>query len=164
MESQNYLGIYISKNTATIVCLGPQKSDGNAMKCFSVSLEEQQQDMQALAGLIAQGCEKRNLRFSEVTVALDCSMFMQHSVHSEFNEPKQIAATVRFDTEEALATDITNVAVAFEIASSDQTGSQLTVFTVERKILSEVLDALQQYNLDERSGQGFVNDSNNKRW
>jgi len=148
VESQNYLGIYISKNTATIVCLGPQKSDGNAMKCFSVSLEEQQQDMQALAGLIAQGCEKRNLRFSEVTVALDCSMFMQHSVHSEFNEPKQIAATVRFDTEEALATDITNVAVAFEIASSDQTGSQLTVFTVERKILSEVLDALQQYNLD----------------
>jgi len=149
VESQNYLGIYISKNTATIVCLGPQKNVGSTMKCFSVSLEGQEQhDMHTLAGLIAQGCDERNLRFSEVTVALDCSMFMQHSVHSEFNERKQIAATVRFDTEEALATDITNVAVAFEIASSDQTGSQLTVFTAERKILSEVLDALQQYNLD----------------
>jgi len=149
VESQNYLGIYISKKTATVVCPGPQKKDRDALKCFSVSVEgQEQQDMQALAGLIAQGCAERNLKFSEIAVALDCAMFMQHSVHSEFNDPKQIAATVRFDTEEALATDITNVAVAFEIASSDQTGSQLTVFTAERKILSEVLDALQQYNLD----------------
>ncbi len=149
MEFQNYLGIYISRNTATVVCLGPHKKDRDALKCFSVSVEgQQQQDMQALAGLIAQGCAERNLKFSEITVALDCAMFMQHNVHSEFKDPKQIAATIRFDTEEALATDITNVAVAFEIASSDQTGSQLTVFTAERKILSEVLDALQQYNLD----------------
>ena len=149
MESQNYLGIYISKNTATVVCPGPQKKDSDALKCFSVSVEgQQQQDMQALAGLIAEGCAERNLKFSEIAVALDCAMFMQHNVHSEFKDPKQIAATVRFDTEEALATDITNVAVTFEIASSDQTGSQLTVFTAERKILSEILDALQQYNLD----------------
>ncbi len=148
MESQNYLGIYISRNTATVVCLGPQKKDNSSVKCFSVSIEGQQQDMQELAGLIAQGCAERNLRYSEITVALDCSMFMQHSVHSEFKDPKQIAATVRFDTEEALTTDITNVAVAFEIASSDQAGSQITVFTAERKILSEVLNALQQYNLD----------------
>ena len=158
MESQNYLGIYISKNTATVVCLGPYKKDRDALKCFSVSVEgQEQQDMQALAGLIAQGCTERNLKFSEITVALDCAMFMQHSVHSEFNDPKQIAATVRFDTEEALATDITNVAVTFEIASSDQTGSQLTVFSAERKILSEVLDALQQYNLDPVNMEPDVN-------
>jgi len=149
VESQNCLGIYISKNTATVVCLGPQQKDGNVPACFSVSVEGQQQsDMQALAGLISQGCVERELKFSEVTVALDCAMFMQHSVHSEFKDPKQIAATIRFDTEEALATDITNVGLAFEIVSSDQTGSQLTVFTAERKILSEVLEALQQYNLD----------------
>ncbi len=149
MEYHNYLGIYISKNTATVVCLGPKKKDSSGVKYFTASVEEQEQrDMQALAGLIAQGCAERNFKFSEIAVALDCSMFMQHSVHSEFKDPKQIAATVRFDTEEALATDITNVAVAFEIASSDQTGSQLTVFTAERDILSEVLNALQQYNLD----------------
>jgi len=149
VESQNYLGIYISRKTATVACLGPQKKDGDVLKCFSVSVEGQEQtDMNALAGLIAQGCAERELKFSEITVALDCAMFMQHSVHSEFKDPKQIAATVRFDTEEALATDITNIALSFEIASSDQTGSQLTVFTAERKILTEVLDALQQYNLD----------------
>ena len=149
MESQNYLGIYISRKTATVVCLGPQKIDGGAVKCFSVSVEgQEQEDMHALAGLIAQGCAERELKFSEITVALDCAMYMQHGVHSEFKDPKQIAATVRFDTEEALATDITNISLAFEIASSDQNGSQLTVFTAERKILTEVLDALQQYNLD----------------
>jgi type II secretory pathway component PulL len=149
VESQNYLGIYISKKTATVVCSGPQKKDGGSLKCFSVSVEGQEQaDMHALAGLIAQGCTERNLKFSEITVALDCAMFMQHSVHSEFKDPKQIAATVRFDTEEALATDITNIALAFEVALSDQNGSQLTVFTAERKILMEVLEALQQYNLD----------------
>jgi len=149
VESQNYLGIYISRKTATVVCLGPQKKDGDVVKCFSVSVEgQQQEDMHALAGLIAEGCAEGELKFSEITVALDCAMFMQHSVHSEFKDPKQIAATVRFDTEEALATDITNISLAFEIASSDQTGSQLTVFTAERKILTEVLDALQQYNLD----------------
>jgi len=148
VESQNYLGIYISKNTATVVCLGPQQKEGDVPVCFSVSVEGQQSDMKDLAGLISQGCAERELKFSEVTVALDCAIFMQHSVHSDFKDPKQIAATIRFDTEEALATDITNVGLAFEIVSSDQTGSQLTVFTAERKILSEVLEALQQYNLD----------------
>jgi type II secretory pathway component PulL len=156
VESQNYLGIYIGRKTATAVCLGPQKKDGRNLKCFSVSVEEQQ-DMQELVGLIAQGCTERNWKLSEATVALDCSMFMQHSVHSEFTDPKQIAATIRFDTEEALATDITNVAVAFEIASTDQTGSQLTVFTAERKVLSEILDALQQYNLDPINMEPDVN-------
>jgi hypothetical protein len=150
------LGIYIGRKTATAVCLGPQKKDGGNLKCFSLSVEEQQ-DMQELVGLIARGCTERNFKFSEVTVALDCSMFMQHSVHSEFTDPRQIAATVRFDTEEALATDITNVAVAFEIESTDPTGSQLTVFTAERKVLSEILDALQQYNLDPINMEPDVN-------
>jgi len=149
VESQNYLGIYISKGTATVVCLDSQGKDGNVLGCFSVSVEGQEQaNMQGLARLIAQGCTERELKFSEVAVALDCAMFMQHTVRSEFSDPKQIAATVRFDTEEALAMDITDVALTFEITSSDQAGSELTVFTVQRKILSDVLVALQQYNLD----------------
>ncbi len=149
MEPQNYLGIYLSKDTATVVCLGSQGRDGNVLGCFSVSVEEQEeQNQQVLANLIARGCAERELKFSEVAVALDCAMFMQHNVHSEFSEPKQIAATIRFDTEEALAADVTDVAIAFEITSSDQAGSSLTVFTAQRKILSDVLLSLQQYNID----------------
>jgi hypothetical protein len=149
VESQNYLGIYISKDTATVVCLALIGRHGKVLGCFSVSVEEQEQaKLQVLAGLIARGCAERNLEYSEVAVALDCAMFMQHSVHSNFTDPKKIAATVRFDTEEALATDITDVALAFEIALAGQAGSELTVFTAQRKILSEVLLSLQQYNFD----------------
>ncbi len=149
MESHNYLGIYISKDSATAVCLGPRGKDTKVLGCFSVSIEEKEEaNAQTLASLLAQGCAERKLKFSEVAVALDCAMFMQHSVHSDFSDPKRIAATVKFDTEEALATDIADVALAFEIASSGQAGSDLTVFTAQREVLSDVLDALQQYNLD----------------
>lgn len=149
MESQNYLGIYIYKDTATAVCLNSRGKEGSLVGCFSVSAEGQDQaKMQTLAGLIAQGCAEREWKFSEVAMALDCAMFMQHRVHSQFKDPRQIGATVKFDTEEALATDITNVALAFEVATSSQDGSELTVFTAERKILSDILAALQQYGLD----------------
>ena len=149
METQNYLGIYISRDTATAVCLRPQGRSIKILGSFSVSVEDKEKaGPQALAGLIAQACSERKWGFSEVAIALDCAMFMQHSVHSEFNDPKQIAATIRFDTEEALATDISDVALAFEITSTGKSGSELTVFTAQRKILSEILLSLQQHNFD----------------
>ncbi|MEJ2702359.1 MAG: hypothetical protein P8Z79_07945 [Sedimentisphaerales bacterium] len=152
MESQNGLGIYISKDTATVVFLNSSAKGADAVGCFSVAVpedeEREQTNMQVLARLIAEGCAEKNWRFSEVSVALDCTMFMQHSVHSEFREARQIAATVKFDTEESLASDITTVALAFEVASSDETGSEVTVFTAERTVLSDLLTALQQYNFD----------------
>ncbi len=149
MQSQNYLGIYISKDTATVVCVDSHSKGDKIMGCFSVTAQEQEQPkMQNLANLIAQGCAERNLTFSDVAVTLDCAMFMQHNIHSEFADQKQIAATIRFDTEEALATDITDMALAFEIISTDESGSTLNVFTAQRRILSEVLLSLQQHNFD----------------
>ncbi len=149
MEGQNYLGIYLSKAAATVVCLNSQGRSYNVLGCFSVSAEgAEEQNPQVLAGLIAQGCAERELKFSEVAVALDCAMFMQHNIHSEFDDAKQIAATIRFDTEEALATDISDVAIAFQITSSDQAGSGVTVFTAQRKVLSDILLSLQSNNID----------------
>lgn len=158
METQNFLGIYISKDTATVVCLRPQGQDYKITDCFSVSGQEKdEQNLQILATLIIQGCAERGLEFSEAAVALDCAMFMQHNIHSDFTDPGQIAATIRFDTEEALATDISDVALAFNIISSDQTGSELTVFSAQRKILSDVLLALQSNNIDPVSIEPDVN-------
>jgi len=154
VDSQNYLGIYISKDRATVVCLGSGSRGANVLGCFSVSVEKPEEQsnpgLPGLATLIAQGCAERvpMYRISEVAVALDCALFMQHNMHSEFNNPKQIAATVRFDTEEALATDISDVAIAFQIASSSENGSELTVFTAQRKILSDILLSLQSNNID----------------
>ena len=149
MEGQNYLGIYLGKDAATVVCLGSKGKDRNVAACFTVSVEAAEgQNYRELARLIAEGCAERKLNFSEIGVALDCAMFMQHSVHSKFSDPKRITQTIRFDAEEALAMDITDLAVAFRIASSDQTGSKLLVYTAKRKILSDILFSLQSNNID----------------
>jgi hypothetical protein len=149
LEAKNYLGIYLSKDAATVVCLGPQGKGHDVLGCFSVSVQEQtEQNHQELATLIAQGCAERELQFSEVAVALDCGMFMQHNVHSDFKDPRQISQTVRFDTEEALASDVSEIAIAFKINSSGEAGSELSVFTAQRKILSDVLLSLQSNNID----------------
>ena len=158
MERGNYLGIYLSKENAAVVCLGPQGRERNVLGCFSVSLQgQQEQSQQVLGRLIAEGCAEKGFQFSEVAVALDCAAFMQHNVHSEFEDPKQIAATIRFDTEEALSTDISDVAIAFKINSSDQNGSELTVFTSQRKILSDILNSLQGNNIDPISIEPDIN-------
>jgi hypothetical protein len=153
VDGQNYLGIYLSKESATVVCLDSQGRDRKVLGCFSVSLQEQEEpdissDMAELARLIAEGCARRELVFSEVAVALDSAMFMQHNIRSEFKDPKQIAQTVRFDTEEALSADISDVALTFKMNSSDEGGSELTVFTSQKKILSDVLLSLQSNNID----------------
>jgi hypothetical protein len=158
VKTDNYLGIYLSKDKATVVCLGAQGDNKNVLGCFSVAVEEKaEHNQQTLATLIAQGCAERELEFSEVAVALDCALFMQHNVHSEFSDPKRVAATVRFDTEEALATDISDVAIAFTIAASGQEGSQLTVFTAQRKILSDIILSLQSRNIDPATIEPDVN-------
>ncbi|MHC4260159.1 MAG: hypothetical protein ACYSTF_07100, partial [Planctomycetota bacterium] len=140
---------YVSKNSATAVCVDMSGQDKNILGCFSVSVEEQEEHKeQVLSRLVAEGCAERELEFSEAAVALDCALFMQHNLHSEFKDPKQIAATVRFDTEEALSTDVSDVAIAFRVVSSNESGSELTVFTAQQKILSDVLLSLQGNNID----------------
>lgn len=149
MEKQNCLGIYLCKETATVVCLESSGGGRKVVGCFSVSVEDAEEpDIQSLAGLIAEGCAERGLKYSEAFVALDCAMFMQHKVHSEFNDAKQISATIRFDAEEALATDVSDIAIAFKISSSSERGSELDVFTAQRQILTDIIVSLQNNNID----------------
>jgi Tfp pilus assembly PilM family ATPase len=149
VESHNHLGIYLRQDRATVVCVAAQGRDRKLLGCFSVSVEpSQEQGQQALAEQIARTCSERGLKFGQAAVALDCAIFMQHAVHSEFTDPRRIAATVRFDTEEALATDVADVAVAFRIVSSEDSGSNLDVFTAQRNLLSEILIALQGAGID----------------
>ena len=151
MEVKNHLGIYISKSNATVVCLGPQGKETGVLGCFSVSTESMENpDQHSLIDLIARTCAEKlpTYRDCEVAIALDCSMFMQHNLHSDFSDLKQISATIRFDTEEALATDVSDIAIAFEIASSGPEGSDLNVFTTQQNTLSELLLALQSNSID----------------
>lgn len=149
MESRNQLGIYVRKDRATVVCLAAQGRENKLLGCFSVSLEgQEEQGQQALADQIARLCAERGLKAATAVVALDCALFMQHAVHSDFDDFKKIAATVRFDTEDALATDVSDMAVAFRIASTSEEGANLDVFTAQRSILSDILLSLQSHGID----------------
>jgi hypothetical protein len=148
VESGNHLGIYWSRNKATVVCLAPPGRERKVLDCFSVSVDGAEQGQQALADRVVQMCRQRKVKFTDVGVALDCASFMQHVVHSEFSDPKRIAATVRFDTEEALATDISEMAVSFRIASTGEEGAHLDVFTAQRATLSDILLSLQSHRID----------------
>ena len=125
-----------------------QGRDRKVLDCFSVSVEGEEQNPQALCDRIAHTCSERKVQFTEAAVALDCAAFMQHTVHSEFSDPRKIAATVRFDTEEALATDVSDMAVTFRIASSDEEGSHLDVFTAQRAVLTDIIQSLQINGID----------------
>ena len=158
MQPTGFLGMYLAKDHAVVVCLTVQDRDINLAGCFSVSLEQpEQSDFQAIGRRIAAACAERHFNFAETAVALDCAMFMQHNVHSEFSDVRKLAQTVRFDTEEALGTDATDIAIAFKIDSADQAGSNLSVFTAPKQLLAELLPALQANNLDPVSVEPDVN-------
>jgi hypothetical protein len=149
VESHNCLGIYLRPDRASVVCVASQGRDRRLLACFSVSAEDEQENRtQVLAARIANTCSEKDVTFGQAAVALDCAMFMQHGVHSEFNDYKRIAATVRFDTEEALATDVAEIAVAFRVLSSDDSGSNLDVFSVSHPVLTGILTALQRSGID----------------
>jgi hypothetical protein len=148
VESRNQLGIYLSGNHATVVCLA-QGREGRVLDAFSVTVEDQAEpNQQVLADAIARACKERKVRWTEAAVALDCASFMQHTVLSEFRDPRKIAATIRFDTEEALAADVSDVAVAFRIAGSTGEGANLDVFTAPRGLLSDIIFSLQSNGID----------------
>jgi len=150
VNGQGCLGIYLTRDKAAVVCLDSPQVSAEIIDCFEVSLEQAQDlgGFTELADKIAQLCGQHDLQFSHVAVALDCSLYMQHDVHSSFSDKKQIESTVRFDTEEALATDISDVALASGILSSDESGSALRVFTSPKTVLAEVINALAANNLD----------------
>jgi len=131
-----------------VVCLAGQGRDRKLLDCFSVRVEGEEVNWQTLCDRIAQVCRERKVLFAGAAVALDCGAFMQHAVHSEFSDPRKVAATVRFDTEEALATDVSDVAVAFRIVSTGEEGAQLNVFTAQRAVLTEIIDRLQVNGID----------------
>ena len=148
MDSQNVLGIYISRQRATVFRARPKGQQLQIAAAFTVSAYEGDDTLQDLAQRVGQECRDRKLKYTEAAVALDCSLFMQHRVHSEFSNPKQISATVRFDTEEVIATDVSSMAVAFEIIKTTESGSELNVFTVDHKVLSEIILGLQCHGID----------------
>ncbi len=153
MDDKKYLGVYIERCSASVVSLAQTAREHKVADCFSVTIGEkgdQAQDTAELVNLIADQCAKKALVYQDcqIAVALDCSMYMQHKVHSEFTDSRQIAQTIRFDTEESAATDISGDALAFEVYSKSSAGTDLNVFTAQKKILLDILTAFSKHNID----------------
>jgi len=145
VEKNNCLGIHLSKASATLALVS--ESNHSLSRCFSI-LTDANADSPSLASAISRIITDQNLSFSNVAVSIDCSMYIQHDLHSEFSDHKQIAQTIKFDAEEAVAADSTELAITFSITGTDPAGSTIAVFTADRKNLTDILNDLQQNNID----------------
>ncbi|MBN1126408.1 MAG: hypothetical protein JXA82_15490 [Sedimentisphaerales bacterium] len=147
MEQNNRLGIHLSQQSATVV-LASARQAGQVQDAFVVSIATSESSMDALATEIARQTASRGWKYDEVFVALDCPFSTQHSLRSEFTEHKQIQSTIKFDVEEAVATDATHLVVASCVTRKGERGSHVTAFTADKGVLTGVLDLLQARNLD----------------
>ena len=149
MQQQNCLGIYLAKNSASVIRTAEQADNTQLLDCFTVSTDpEQESNPGALAPLIAKKLAGKDHDLMQVYLAIDCSLYAQHSLHSEFTDYKQIAGTIKFDAEEIVTTDATEFAVAFQITNANETGSDITIFTAERQLFTNILTDFQTVGLD----------------
>jgi len=150
VKSQRKIGIYISKLEAVTIAVDCSGDQQKVQSCFKTVLDNPDKSINDFVDQIANGIAENipNYADAQITVALDCELYMQHSMHSEFQDPKQISQTVKFDAEDTLSTDISELALAFDIDSMDDTGSQLKMFTAQQKLLSKVINRLQVFRLD----------------
>ncbi|MFA5293090.1 MAG: hypothetical protein WC496_08665 [Phycisphaerae bacterium] len=156
MEQNKYLGVYIAAEKATVV-LAAKTADGvEVLDYFCVEPEAQEQGQQQgqkfsfapAAAKIAAICAEKQFVFSDVAVAVDCRLYRQQKLHSEFQDYRQIAQTVRFDAEEALAVDASQTAIAFEVIGKQLSGSEVAAFAAGADVMSEIITALQNNKLD----------------
>lgn len=150
MEQNRCLGIYVEPDRATVILAAKAGGKIEVIEQFCITVPQEQQSFNfaQTAKDIAAACQEKQLVFTDVAVAVDCGLYRQQVLHSEFTDPKQIAQTIKFDAEEALAINAAETAVAFEIAAKGLSGSEVSVFAVSAGIMSEIILALQSNKLD----------------
>jgi hypothetical protein len=154
LEQNRYLGIYIASDKTFVVLLS--KTDGkiDVLERFSVPAAPPPEDRQQgfsfadTAQTIASVCAEKQLVFSDVAVAIDCGLYRQQKLHSEFTDYRQIAQTIKFDAEEALAVDAAQTAVAFEVIGRQFSGSEVATFAASAGVVSEIITSLKNNKLD----------------
>jgi len=144
VEQRNRLGIHLSADRAVAVVASV---DDQALRAaFMVRCDDEHPA--SLGEQIARELAARNLSCAETFVALDATLTTHHRVRSEFTDFKQIQATIRFDVEEVLATDVSGLAIASCVVDHDENGSALAVFSTDKTLLSAFLGDLQAHDLD----------------
>lgn len=147
MEQQKCLGIYLSAGSAVGVLLEGNSGHYKVAGACSIERDVEQPD-ESLGAMIAEKINAQKLKYNEVSIAIDCSLYTQHDLHSEFSDYKQIANTIRFDAEEAVATDAMDLAITFDITHTGDNGSDVTVYTAKRDLMDDMLNGMMQKGID----------------
>jgi len=148
MAEKQYLGIYLTDAGATVALVTPHGRSPRLNSCFWTSRSADAEGAASLADSLSRICVERQFVYESSALALDRCFYTRHRMHSQFREFPRIAETVKFDAEEAITIDTTNLAVTFDILRTDNSGSDLSVYAADKKTLSIVLGELQAAGLD----------------
>ena len=148
VEQHNRLGLYLSKGRASAVLVSGRHGRVEVLACFQAATAPDEQAPASLGAVLAREIAARQITFGEAYAALDCRLYSQHQVHSAFTEARQIHSTIRFDLEEVVASDTTNLAIASSICRTGADGADVTVFSADRSVLTEALRDLQANRID----------------
>ncbi len=145
MDEKGSLGIFLSEKKAIAVWTSTG-SEPSVLHKLCVTPDED--EPVAFPVQVARSVIRQGFAFSEVFVAVGCAEYTQYDLRSEFTDYRQIESTIKFDAEEAAAADAMNLAVAFELTGTDEAGSQVTVFTADRQLVTGILLDIQEGGLD----------------
>jgi hypothetical protein len=148
VESNRFLGIAVSRQQATVVCIDARSPAAEVVECFTVRPEQETGQVPSLAAAIGQAIRSRGLIYDQAALAMSSDFYAQYPVHSSFSEARQIEGTIRFDAEEATAADAATLAVTFEILRTEAGGSEVMVYSADRQTLTDTLLDLQSQGID----------------
>jgi hypothetical protein len=146
VEHTHSIGLYLSRGRAVAVWLS-DKDQGTVTRVVEF-VPAEGESAQTTALEAARKVRQQGGLVEQVYVALDCSYYTQYSLHSEFADARQVESTIKFDAEEAAATDAVNLAVTFSITGPLPTGSEVMVFTADRQSMTDILLDVQEGGLD----------------
>jgi hypothetical protein len=143
------LGIYLCRDRAVASVTTTSGGSLEILECFTAAMEAKaEQDCPTLAAQISAELASRGVEFDSVSIAIDCTIYTQHDVHSSFTDLNQISKTIRFDVEEVIGDDANRMAIAFSVIKSDEKGSIVTVYSAMRPELVKILKDFQSHNMD----------------
>jgi hypothetical protein len=146
IEHTHSIGLYLSRGRAAAVWLS-DKDQGTVTRVLEF-VPTEGESAQTTALEAARKVRQQGGVVEQVYVALDCSYYTQYSLHSEFADARQVESTIKFDAEEAAATDAVNLAVTFTITGPLPTGSEVMVFSSDRQTMTDILLDVQEGGLD----------------
>jgi hypothetical protein len=177
VEAKSCLGIYIGNNSATAAVVSSRGGGFSVLTAFTVragagevsaageSQEETEDaqfegaeggggdsersgDREDVLRMLGRRLSESGVKYEDACSAIEAGLYTQHNISSELTDYRQISQTIEFDAEEAIATDVTNLAVAFNITGADENGSKLSVFSAEKKRMFETLNGLKGIGVD----------------